>query len=128
MRKINEEYSSGPLTALISRVGQCLPSVSDDVHVNISLRLPVDPGDPNARIRISLQFGERVKIGGQALVEFWGTRSPGGEYREREKKFPAPTWAQAFSDARDWAAAQAAALNAAIAAREAALAAAEEGE
>ena len=95
----------------IVRLGQRIPSENDRVVVRAKIKFP-SPLLPEP-----IRFGERVRIWGHGMYKEW--------FDFGHRDFEAETWREAFDQASRSIAAEAEKLQAAIDARERALAAAE---
>jgi hypothetical protein len=122
VRKTYKLGSDGNLTAtiLITRAGQEPADVGNGVVVNGRIILPInEKSELDDRIR----FGRNVKLLGFCLDRHWGVTDAGGV--RVGKDFSAPRWHIAFKEAEEYLTSEMGRLLAAIAAREAALVAAE---
>jgi hypothetical protein len=129
IKKVYKLGSCGDLTAtiLIARAGQEPADIGDGVVVTGRIILPAGgDGDLEKEIR----FGGRVEVFHRALLSDWGWvfkgEKEGEKVRYRSLNFSSPRWSSAFKEAEEYLESEMGRLLAAIAAREAALQAAED--
>lgn len=120
---IHGDTANHTALATLDLRGQQSPRDGDDVMIVVTLHLPTEEGS-GALLHPDLQFGTRVKIGGDPLYSTWGHHTDGSDTRYITHTVHAPTWCAATKLARTWAVDALAPLVAATTARRAALAAA----
>jgi len=86
----------------IDRMTQEEPHKGDEIRVSATIYLPsyrISAGS-SARLDNALQFGNRVSLFNEELVEMWGSSHSEEPWRLKSEIVKAKTWKKAFSDAR----------------------------
>jgi len=83
----------------ITRTGQQIASLGDDVVVTLGIRLPARV-TASHELPFDLQFGSRVSLLGESMVAGWGHKY-GVDEKYREIRVVRSTYAEAFAAAEE---------------------------